>query len=90
MAQNQNRVLNDESLFRASSEYFLLTKPQFKGTQSRVECRVLACADMGSEDPRWRAPVLLFVSFDNFSMVIQSTKRGLISTRMKLLWLKMV
>ena len=36
MAQNQNRVLNDESLFRVSSEYFLLTKPQFKGTQSRV------------------------------------------------------
>ena len=22
------------------------------------ECRVLACADTGSEDPRWRAPVL--------------------------------
>jgi hypothetical protein len=24
------------------------------------ECRVLSCADTGSEDPRWRAPVFIF------------------------------
>ena len=29
------------------------------------ECRVLACADTGSEDPRWRAPVFKSILYSH-------------------------
>ena len=35
------------------------------------ECRVLVCADTGSEDPRWHAPVLCIVAI----LLVKKTKK---------------